>query len=343
MFKDDQIYQTLLKYNFDLFRGKETITEFITEHLTQYYVEIVDATKGNNDFLGEYFIKLLSENLPIIEELCTEIPLVLSAVDYGHMRDAYNKSTMLFDRVESFLLRRVSWAGADGSFYRIRPGDFRIINPVNSKIQKAELFHIKKELRNRIGAYRYSVAGYPCLYLASNRELAWFECGMPKQFSFCQMLIAEEGENALNLVDFSYRPIDILSRVTIWIQNARRQNKDNNEIKNIYEVLIKYIITYPLVATCSVKVKDRGNKYVEEYVFPQLFMSWVREHEKIDGICYKSSLNSTLVRGMGATNVALPVKKFRTDGLDERLAAKISVSDIGYLDINEDFQKNQGV
>ena len=28
-----------------------------------------------------------------------------------------------------------------------------------------------------MGAYRYSVAGSPCLYLASDRELAWFECG----------------------------------------------------------------------------------------------------------------------------------------------------------------------
>ena len=157
------------------------------------------------------------------------------------------------------------------------------------------------------------------------------------------MIITEEGEDALNLVDFSHRPLDLLSSVTIWILNARRQNKAEEELKKIYDFFIKYIITYPLAAACSVKVKDRGNKYVEEYIFPQLFMSWIRESDDIDGVCYKSSLNSTLVQGMGAINVALPIKKFREDGLDERLASKIGISDIGYLDVNKDFQKYQHV
>ena len=343
MIKSDRIYQVLLKYNFDLFRGSKSMVEYISEHLTQYYTEIVSATEENNDFLGDSFIQKLKERIPILESICHEIPTILADFDNGHIKDAYIKSSSLFDRVEPYLLRRLSWYGNCGSFYRIRKGDFRIKDPSDSKKQKTELFHIKKELRSRIGAYRYSVAGYPCLYLASDRELAWFECGMPKQFSFCQMVITEEGEDALKLIDFSHRPVDLLSSVTIWILNARRQDKDEDEITKIYDFLIKYIITYPLAAACSIKVKNRGNKYVEEYVFPQLFMSWIRESDDIDGVRYKSSLNSTLVRGMGAINVALPVKRFREDGLDERLTSKIGISDIGYLDVNKDFQRYQSV
>lgn len=341
MFKDDRIYQVLLKYDFDLFRGKKSIAEYMAEHIAEYYAEIVSATEGKNDFLGAYFIALLKEELPIIKELSDEIPAILSAFDNGHIRDAYNRSALLFDNIEPYLLRRASWLGNGGNFYRIRSGDFRIKDRANSKKQKAELFHIKKDLRNRIGAYRYSVAGYPCLYLASDRELAWFECGMPKQFSFCQLVITEEGEEALRLVDFSNRPVDLLSSISIWLLNAKRLNKAEEEKTVYYDYLVKYIVTYPLAAACSVKVKDRGNKYVEEYIFPQLFMSWIRERDDIDGVRYKSSLNSTLVQGMGAINVALPVKKFRKDGLDERLTAKIGVSDIGYLDVNKDFQKYQ--
>jgi len=343
MIKSDRIYQVLLNYDFDLFRGSKSITEYISEHLSRYYAEITAAVEGENVFLGDYFIQLLKEKLPTLEELCQKIPAILSFFDNGHIKEAYNQSSCLFDRIEPLLLRRLSWYGNGGNFYRIRQGDFRITNPSDSKKKKAELFHIKKDLRNRIGAYRYSVAGYPCLYLASDRELAWFECGMPKQFSFCQMIITEEGEDALKLVDFSNRPLDLLSSVSIWILNARRQNKAEDELKKIYDFLIKYIITYPLAAACSVKVKDRGNKYVEEYIFPQLFMSWIRESDDIDGVCYKSSLNSTLVQGMGAINVALPVKKFRDDGLDERMASQIGISDIGYLDVNKDFQKYQHV
>lgn len=98
-------------------------------------------------------------------------------------------------------------------------------------------------------------------------------------------------------------------------------------------------MVYPIAAACSVKVKDRNTKFVEEYVFPQLFMQWIRETDEFDGVRYKSSLNTNLVDGMGAINIALPVKEYRADGLDRRLAEKITVSDIGYLDVNCDFQK----
>lgn len=339
MIKSDSIYQVLLKYDFDLYRQDKGITEYMTDHLRQYYTDIVAATEGKNDFLGEAFVSLLKDKLGCVNYVCEEIPTILSDYDDGHIKEAYIKSCSLFENMKPYLLSRFSWAGNGGTFYRIRQGDFRITDPSRSKEQKAELFHIKKELRNRIGAYRYSVAGYPCLYLASDVELAWFECGMPKQFSFCQMAITESGENALKLVDFSHRPVDLLSSVTIWILNARRQEKPEPEIEQIYNFLIKYIITYPLAAACSVKVKDRGSKFVEEYIFPQLFMQWIRDSDDIDGVRYKSSLKSTLVQGMGAINVALPVKSYREDGLDERLASKIGISDIGYLDVNKDFSR----
>lgn len=46
MIKDDRIYQVLLKYNFDLFRGDKNITEYMREHCNQFYCDICDALKG---------------------------------------------------------------------------------------------------------------------------------------------------------------------------------------------------------------------------------------------------------------------------------------------------------
>ena len=128
-------------------------------------------------------------------------------------------------------------------------------------------------------------------------ELAWFECGMPKQFSYCQMLIDEDNDNGLVLVDFSFRPVDVLSSITCWLLNARRQDKKDVDV--YYKFLLRYIMIYPIAAACSVKVKDRNTKFVEEYVFPQLFMQWIRETDEFDGVRYKSSLNTNLVDGMG--------------------------------------------
>ena len=63
MIKDDRIYQVLLKYNFDLFRGDKSITEYMREHRNQFYCDICDAVKGDNSFLGEDFVNLLKDEL----------------------------------------------------------------------------------------------------------------------------------------------------------------------------------------------------------------------------------------------------------------------------------------
>lgn len=341
MIKSDKLYQVLLKYNFDLFRGNKDITEYMRGHCKQFYSDICEAVEGDNSFLGDDFVKLLGNKLGELQEICIAIPEILELNDNGLTKATYEKSFQLFDRMKPYFYTRYSWRENNGFYYRIRQGDFHIKDAKESKEKKVQLFHIKKALRNRVGAYRYSVAGYPCLYLASDRELAWFECGMPKQFSYCQMLVDEDSDNGLVLVDFSFRPMDVLSNITCWLLNARRQNK--REVEHIYNFLIKYIMTYPIAAACSVKVKDRNSKFVEEYVFPQLFMQWIRETDEFDGVRYKSSLNTNLVSGMGANNVALPVKEYREDGLDKRLTEKITISDIGYLDVNNDFKKYKDI
>lgn len=55
MIKNDMLYQVLLKYNFDLFRGSKSITDYITDHFTEYYSDILRATEGENAFLGDLF------------------------------------------------------------------------------------------------------------------------------------------------------------------------------------------------------------------------------------------------------------------------------------------------
>ena len=344
MIKGDAIYKVLLKYDFDLSRGNSGVYEYLKNHLNQFYLDITEALAAPNDImLKETFVNMLKDKMPLLKKLCEEIPEIISAFDNGHIPEAYSRSKTIFEETKPHLLHRFSQIDYNGDYYRIRKGDFRISDPSQSIKQKTQMFHIKRNLRNRIGAYRYSIAGYPCLYLSSDRDLAWFECGLPKQFSYCRMIVTEEGDNALKLVDFSHRPVEIISAFNIWVLNARRQNKEEAELLNYYEFLIKYIITYPLASACSVKVKDRNDKFVQEYIFPQLFMHWILESDEIDGVRYKSSLHSSLVKYRTAVNIALPVKRFREDGLDEKLTQKIAISDIGYIDINKEFEKKQNV
>lgn len=227
------------------------------------------------------------------------------------------------------------------NYYRIRSGNFRVRNEKNeekSKKKKAELFHIKSHRRDLVGAYRFSVSGFPCLYLASDVRLSWLECGMPKQFSYCRIGILGSDRESLELIDFSIRPVDLISSMHCWILGAK---DDNEKKRKALDFFLKYIITYPLIASCSLKVKDRSSKFVEEYIISQIFMHWIKEDREYDGIKYKSLLNTTLTEGMGAVNIALPAREFRKDGLCKILTSKISVSDIEYLDVGQDFKRYQ--
>lgn len=340
MIKDDSLYQVLLKHNFSLFKGNMCISDYLENHLKQYCSDIIQAKNGENKFLGDKFFFMLEEEFDTLSLVCDQIIIIIKEYCNGHIRSSYNRSAELFDRIKHYFITRLLWNENGGVFYRIRQGDFRIKEQDDRKKQKAELFHIKMDKRSKIGAYRYSVAGYPCLYLATDRELTWFESGMPKQFSYCQMTIDENDNDGLKLIDLSNRPVEFLSSISCGILNKQRQNKDASDY---YKLLIDYIITYPIAAACSVKVQDRSCKFVEEYIFPQLLMHWVRESDDIDGIRYKSALDTGLVNGMGAVNITMPVKELRDDGLDKRLTDKILVSDIEYLDVNKYFGKYKDI
>lgn len=337
MYKGDALFQCLRLYDFNLYRKDQTVPQYLKEHFKQYIDDIEKAANGNNPLLGEDFCTQLLNQLSEIKRICDEIVKIAERHRDGQVKNAYEMAYPLFSSMRSYYLTRREGTEPN-NYYRLRQGDLTIQEHEDSKSKskKAAMFHIKESDRHLIGAYRFSIQGFPCLYLAGSFELGWFESGMPNKVSYCKMCIEETGEDGLKLIDISNRPVDLLSSVHVWLLNAK-----NNEIKKnyIFQYLMNYIITYPLAAACSIKVRNRGEKFVEEYVLPQLFMQWIRDDDQYAGIRYKSSLNSTLVQGMGAVNIALPVKKFRNDGLCETLTSKISVSDIGFLDVNQVFQK----
>ncbi|MCL2152799.1 MAG: hypothetical protein FWH57_07565 [Oscillospiraceae bacterium] len=338
MYLGDSLLLTLNHYRYDLYRGDLPVHMFLSNHFNKYCKDISMAASEENPFVGKEFISKLGLALPLLSDFSDCLVGLSEAYRNGQGKRAYDEAYCLLERMSPYFLQRFQWKGSNEQFIRIRNGDYRITDGKVSKEQKAQMFHIKNDLRHKIGAYRYSVSGYPCLYLSSGEELAWFECGMPKQFSYCRMLITEEGENALRLVDFSNTPADIISSIHVWLLGARKNGQKDQEDK-IYNYLLNYILTYPLAAACSMRAKQRNNKFVEEYVIPQMFMQWIRESDEFDGVRYKSSLYTNLVEGMGAVNIALPVKAFRPDGLCKKLTSSILVSDIGYFDVNKDFEK----
>ena len=55
------------------------------------------------------------------------------------------------------------------------------------------------------------------------------------------------------------------------------------------DFISSYIIYWPLIAACSIRVEDRSGSFFPQYIVPQLLLQWVSKENKVDGIRYFST------------------------------------------------------
>jgi hypothetical protein len=195
------------------------------------------------------------------------------------------------------------------SFFRMRT------NELNYQLSKKDLLHIPFELRNEIESKRYSIPGYPSLYLGKSVYICWEELKRPDMHRF--QVSKFESKEKLFLVDLT--PPNYIS--------------DPYSFKSY-----SYVMLWPLVVACSVKAANPSSPFKPEYIIPQLLLQWIRNNQemKIDGIKYLSTqieLNSK-EDIKNAYNVVIPVKSNKKKGYCSQLEKKFEVSDpISWLSI----------
>lgn len=207
-------------------------------------------------------------------------------------------------------------------YYRIRK-----IDKDSFPLERKEMFHIPYLKNYLIGSERYSMPGHPCLYLASQPELCWCECGKPEKFAISKFDIPQSEDNNLKFIDFSEKLMPLKQAFFCWFHNE--ENKES-----IRKYLLKHICTYPLRAACSVIVEHQGNHFIEEYIIPQLLLQWVLNDEDFDGIRYESCSSSDEVKRMDGHNIVLVTNNFDNDGYDTKLRNNIKVGEPSTFDIN---------
>lgn len=294
MIYNDTIFSIINDYRLPINRGDLPISIFLGEYFNKY-IETIKLAISNTDnrFLRNEFYEKLEEELYLIEELCKGILEIYQLYDSAYMTELHTKLDEVMKKIEKYLY--IKEIKNTNIFYRIRVGDNRNYN-------REDLFHIPMGKREFIRPYRYSIAGYPCIYLANYIELCWFECGMPKKFSFSKFRFNPKDKIPLRLIDFSKHQRELIDGAYFGYLN----HKDKKELIDDY--LIKYIITYPLRAACSVKVKNRDNPFIEEYIIPQLLLLWIRHNDNFDGIAYSTASAIEAAHEWNAFNLVLPAK-----------------------------------
>lgn len=178
----------------------------------------------------------------------------------------------------------------------------------DSKENVDNCWHVPYDLRRYTVNYRFSLAGFPCLYLANSIETANKEMGtLKKGYKRWYSEFSPLGEQV-------YFDLNIH-------QEKYLVQMDNSDI-------INYLLTFPIRLLCSLPINSKDS-FHEEYYIPQLMMYCLCVSEngnirKYDGIAYSST------REKGGVNYVLPArysgKRPPKDGLSQQLLKSFSAS-----------------
>lgn len=149
-------------------------------------------------------------------------------------------------------------------FYRVRSVSY------GSTFPRCEIFHTPANLRDKISTTRYSIAGYPSLYLADALKLSMQEMGQPYHSIASSFELAGTcGRESALVIDLGIRPQDFL-----FPEMESPKDGATEELDILYTS--RYVFWFPLLAACSFVRENPSSSYSDEYAIPQLLMQWLR-------------------------------------------------------------------
>lgn len=165
---------------------------------------------------------------------------------------------------------------------------YRIRNSSSVLLHRSELFHAPEQARFTVHSCRYSIAGYPSLYLSTSLKLSSMEaCSSAdkKETAYCSEFIMQRPAGANNerirVIDLAIKPQDFIEGNTVG--EGRVLRRVSHKL-NDSEFREKYLYWYPIIAACSYIRQSSGDVFQPEYIIPQLLMQWVMYKVKRKGI-----------------------------------------------------------
>jgi hypothetical protein len=202
------------------------------------------------------------------------------------------------------------------NFYRSR----LVLN--GEQFARKDLFHVPFQFRSLVSTNRYSVPGFPALYLGDSTYVCWeeFRRHRLRDLSFSRF----SNDRNLKVVD-----INLFKE----FHNELMVEKDYaGKLSHI----LRYICTFPLILACTCQVRDRGGAFNPEYILPQLLLQYVSQQKDIDGIKFPSSwVDYNKLNRIEAYNYVFPVKTNERSGYCRHLLDAFSLTQPTSLEIEE--------
>lgn len=236
-----------------------TMYDYLKDAFQTYERLINDATSFEN--IGTEFEKY---KIPV-SHLCKSILGCVKAYENGEWHTAYMKLRNGFLEIKEYL--NIVTIEKGQLFFRARKGRFHEIN---------QLYHLPYTKRFLAGDERFSIEGYPCLYLGYSPEV-------------CALELEEIIDKLGQLTIAQYKLLD--SEFIDGIIDLTYRRTDNVEEENKKVVLWPLILSCYLITCCCPRndFKESDDKrYKEEYLIPQLLTAILRSRKEYHGIRYYS-------------------------------------------------------
>lgn len=271
--------------------------------------------KQSLEYLFELYIEeatSLLENsqaqINIIKTICDGIIKTIDAYYKGYPVKAFEEFNEVMKILIDYPIKIYQKSGWIEAFKGEDPLKlFRMRNvKKNTLYKRKDIFHTPYNLRSKVSSCRYSIAGYPSLYLGTSlalcREETKVEASNGLSIASRFELVRNSHHNGninIKVIELAVKPKDFLVSDETTYNNdndipfmpstcGRRFNGvDFNEKK----VRSNYLRWYPLIAACSFIRVNRNDSFAAEYIIPQLLMQWIRtefKNNQLYGIRYFS-------------------------------------------------------
>lgn len=216
-----------------------------------------------------------------IQWICDYVLRAVNKYLHGFTYEAFDDiDYILYDYIGDHLKANDCVNNTNAEFFRVVDVNEHII------CERSRIFHTPYTLRSRISTSRYSIAGYPSLYISSSLELCYMETHLISPKSSFTLAAKFQIENNIeynvphiSILDLAIKPQDFIES---YNQNSKALNK--NRIVDTYylqktSVRELYLYWYPIIAACSFIRTNKNDPFAAEYIIPQLLMQWIRMYK----------------------------------------------------------------
>ncbi|WP_055436350.1 hypothetical protein [Lacinutrix algicola] len=318
--KQEYFKTSIIQNSSDYFPSfiKKALEDY-TKHYQEYLYDEIDLCVPFSNSKKDIII---SKIIDLSESINKTIDLYYN----GKFHEATTIFNASLERVFFNDIKMVKKIRKGSSFYRARKDE-------DIHFSKEDLFHVPFQYRHIVSTNRYSLIGFPALYMADATYTCWeeFERYRLRDLWFSKIQNQEE----LSVIEINH----FMEFINGYYNNDTNKNEDEQ-----LAYVLSYLVTYPLTLACTIKAKNPHGNFKPEYIIPQLLLEYISTKQDIDGIKFPSTkVDYSKLRGLHSYNYVFPVKSNNESGFCDKLIEKFHVSEPTSLELEEIINNSSNV